>query len=237
MIISRKNKAKNDKATDKLKLQAAEYALNYIEDDAVIGVGTGSTVNLFIQQLAKVKNKIAAAVASSIATEKLLKSLGIHVVDLNEIHQDLPIYIDGADEVNKYLQLIKGGGGALTREKIIANAAKKFVCIVDETKMVAVLGENYPLPVEVIPMARSMVAHEIVKLGGHPEYRNGFVTDNGNQILDVYHFPILEPMKIENTLNNIPGVVCNGLFALRGADELVVATQSGVKTVHSISEE
>ncbi len=214
---------------DELKQAAAQKALDYIEDDTVVGVGTGSTVNFFIDALATIKHKIEGAVASSDATAESLKSHLIPVYDLNTVSQ-LPIYIDGADEANAGLQLIKGGGGALTREKIIAAVADKFICIVDQTKQVRVLG-NFPLPVEVLPMARSYVAREIVKLGGDPVYREGFVTDNGNIILDIHNMSIMEPIKLEQQLNNIVGVVTNGLFAARPADVLLVASDAGVDCV------
>lgn len=204
---------------EEMKKSAAQKAIKYIEQDSVVGVGTGSTINYFIDELAKIKHKIEGAVASSINTEKKLKENGIPVYDLNSVYP-LPIYIDGADEINNHLQMIKGGGGALTREKIIASAAKKVICIADESKKVDVLGK-FPLPVEVIPMARSYVAREIVKLGGNPVYRENFVTDNGNVILDVWHLKILEPIKLEQTLNNIAGIVTNGLFALHPADLLL----------------
>lgn len=199
---------------------AAEQALKYVPIDEIIGVGTGSTVNYFIAELAKIKHKIQGAVASSTATEKLLKSHGIPVYDLNSVGE-LPLYVDGADEINDSLQMIKGGGGALTREKIVATCAKKFICIADPSKKVQILG-TFPLPIEVIPMARSYVARELVKLGGSPVYREGFISDNGNVILDVWGLSILEPAKFETTLNNIPGVVCNGIFALRPADALII---------------
>ncbi|MCC2666416.1 MAG: ribose-5-phosphate isomerase [Gammaproteobacteria bacterium] len=211
-----------------LKQQVAQAALQYIPSDAIIGVGTGSTVNYFIEALGTIKQKIEGAVASSEATAKLLRQHGIPLVNLNSVSR-LSIYIDGADEANAHGQLIKGGGGALTREKIIAAVAEKFICIIDESKRVDVLGK-FPLPVEVIPMARSYVARQIVKLGGDPEYRLGVVTDNGNVILDVHNLTILDPVKLEQQLNNITGVVANGLFALRPADVLLVATESGVKT-------
>lgn len=218
---------------DQLKQAVAEAAVAYIlpklHANAVVGVGTGSTANLFIDALAKHKTKFAAAVASSDATAKRLQSHGIEVMDLNMVN-DLVVYVDGADEANERLELIKGGGAALTREKIVAAVAKEFVCIADESKWVTTLGQ-FPLPVEVIPMARSYVAREIVKLGGSPVYREGVVTDNGNVILDVYEFAIATPRKIEESLNNIVGVVTNGLFALRPADVLLLATQKGVKTI------
>ncbi len=196
-----------------LKIKAAKAAIAYIEDDMVIGVGTGSTVNFFIKELAAIKHKIEACVASSKATEALLRAEGIPVIDLNSV-QDLPIYVDGADEVNERGEMIKGGGGALTREKIVANVATQFICIVDESKVVKRLGE-FPVAVEVIPMARSFVARQIVKLGGDPEYREGFVTDNGNIILDVFNLSFSTPMALEDSLNVIPGVVENGVFAKR----------------------
>lgn len=214
---------------DQLKQAAAQKALDYIEDDIVVGVGTGSTVNFFIDALATIKHKIEGAVASSEATAQRLKAHLIPVYDLNTVSQ-LPVYIDGADEANGGLQLIKGGGGALTREKIIAAVADKFICIIDKSKQVSMLGE-FPLPVEVLPMARSYVAREIVKLGGDPVYREGFVTDNGNIILDIHNLKIMEPIKLEQQLNNIVGVVTNGLFAARGADCLLVASNAGVDTL------
>ncbi len=212
---------------DELKQQAARAALEYIEPDAVIGVGTGSTVNHFIRALAEKKSRIEGAVASSEASAKLLREVGIPVLDLNSVAR-LPVYIDGADEINPHKQLIKGGGAALTREKIIAAAAEKFICIADSSKQVDVLGK-FPLPVEVIPMARSYVARQIVKLGGNPEYRLGVITDNGNVILDVHNLQILDPIKLEQQLNNISGVVCNGLFAMRPADVVLIATETGIK--------
>jgi ribose 5-phosphate isomerase A len=205
---------------DSQKKQAAIAALKYIEPGSIVGVGTGSTVAYFIEALATIKGKIDGAVASSIDTERKLKALNIPVLDLNSVFP-LPIYVDGADEINGHLQMIKGGGGALTREKIIAAVAEKFICIADPSKKVDLLGK-FPLPIEVIPMARSFVAREVVKLGGHPVYREGVVTDNGNVILDVWGLTILEPIKLEKELNNIPGVVTNGLFAIRPADELII---------------
>lgn len=202
------------------KEQAAIQAIDYVKDGVTIGVGTGSTVNFFIDALEHVKNRIEAAVASSIETEKRLKAHGIPVIDMN-VADEIAVYIDGADEVNHHKQMIKGGGGALTREKIIAAAAKQFVCIIDDTKMVKKLGA-FPVAVEVIPMARSYVARELVILGGSPEYREGFVTDNGNIILDVYQLNINEPLLIEEKINNITGVVCHGLFAKRPADVVLV---------------
>ena len=215
---------------DELKKQAAWAALEYIED-GIVGVGTGSTVNHFIDALASIKGRIDGAVSSSIVSEQRLKDHGIPVLDLNNVG-DIAIYVDGADESNHNLQLIKGGGGALTREKIIAAASEKYVCIADESKLVDVLGK-FPLPVEVIPMARSYVAREIVKLGGQPVYREGFITDNSNVILDVHGWDIMEPIELEKTLNNIVGVVTNGLFAMRPADVLLLGSEDGTKTVHA----
>ncbi|HAT9088291.1 TPA: ribose-5-phosphate isomerase RpiA [Legionella pneumophila subsp. pneumophila] len=212
-----------------LKIKAAKAAIAYIEDDMVIGVGTGSTVNFFIKELAAIKHKIEACVASSKATEALLRAEGIPVIDLNSV-QDLPIYVDGADEVNERGEMLKGGGGALTREKIVANVATQFICIVDESKVVKRLGE-FPVAVEVIPMARSFVARQIVKLGGDPEYREGFITDNGNIILDVFNLNFSTPMALEDSLNVIPGVVENGVFAKRLADKVLVASASGVNNL------
>lgn len=207
----------------------AEAALSYIDDDIVVGVGTGSTVNFFIEKLAGIKNRIEGAVASSIASEELLKKHHIPVASLNSVNE-LAVYIDGADEVTKHLQMIKGGGGALTREKIIAAAAEKFICIVDDSKLVGVLGK-FPLPVEVIPMAQSYVARELVKLGGQPVLRERFTTDNGNIILDVHNLTILKPAELEQILNNITGVVTNGLFAQRPADVLLVGEAKSVRTM------
>ena len=209
-----------------LKIKAAQAAMEFIEDHMVIGVGTGSTVNFFIKELALMKHKIDACVASSKATEALLIAAGIPVIDLNAAG-DLPIYIDGADEVNERGEMIKGGGGALTREKIVATVARTFICIVDESKYVPQLGA-FPLAIEVIPMARSFVGRELVKLGGDPEYREGFITDNGNIILDVYNFTCNDPSALENSINLIPGVVENGLFAHRMADKILVASSGGV---------
>jgi len=214
---------------DEKKKQVAEAALTYVEDDTIVGVGTGSTVNFFIDYLAGIKHRIGGAVSSSDATEALLKQHNIPVLSLNSAN-DIPVYIDGADEATKHLHLIKGGGGALTREKIVAAASKKFVCIIDETKMVDVLG-TFPLPVEVIPMAQSYIAREITKLGGQPILREGFTTDNGNIILDVHNLSILKPVELEQELNKLAGVVTNGLFAQRPADVLLVASDSGVKVL------
>tara|TARA_R110000868_G_scaffold159361_6_gene388146 strand:+ start:146 stop:799 length:654 start_codon:yes stop_codon:yes gene_type:complete len=214
---------------DEKKQAVALAALQYVEDDAIVGVGTGSTVNYFIDALGTVANKIRGAVSSSEASTKKLQALGIEVFDLNSV-DSFDVYIDGADEVTKHKHMIKGGGAALTREKIVSAVAKKFICIVDDTKQVGVLG-SFPLPVEVIPMARSYVAREIVKLGGDPVYRQGVVTDNGNVILDVYNLEILKPIELEKQLNNIVGVVTNGLFAARGADIVLVAGEQGVMTL------
>ncbi len=218
---------------DELKLAVARAAFEYVEslleDDTIIGVGTGSTVNLFIAELGKIKHSINAAVASSEESAKRLKALNIPVLDLNSAGT-LRVYVDGADETNKHLQLIKGGGAALTREKIIAAASEEFICIADQSKLVPVLGK-FPVPVEVIPMARSYVARQIVKLDGDPVYREGCITDNGNQILDVYNLKILDPGKLETQLNQITGVVCNGLFVERRADRLLLGTSAGVKTI------
>lgn len=210
---------------------AFEYIQKYLEDDTVIGVGTGSTANLFIEELARVKQQITATVASSEESTRRLKAHGIPVYDLNSVNE-VTVYIDGADETNEYLQLIKGGGAALTREKIIAAVAKEFVCIADESKWVKVLG-TFPLPVEVIPMARSHVGRQIVKLGGDPVYREGCVTDNGNIIIDVYNMSIVDPRQLESDLNQLVGVVTNGLFAHRPADILLLGRESGVETIEA----
>jgi ribose 5-phosphate isomerase A len=216
---------------DEMKKQAAWAALEHITTDGVVGVGTGSTVNHFIDALASIKGRIEGAVSSSIVSAKRLEEHGIPVLDLNNVGQ-IAVYVDGADESNHHLQLVKGGGGALTREKIIAAASDKFVCIADESKLVDVLGD-FPLPVEVVPMSRSYVAREIVKLGGQPVYREGFITDNSNVILDVHGLNIMEPIALEKTLNNIVGVVTNGLFAMRPADVLLLGSESGTKTVYA----
>ena len=210
-----------------MKKNSAEAALKYVKPDTVVGVGTGSTVEYFIDALATIKSNIEGAVASSTMTEKKLRERGISVFDLNTVNS-VELYVDGADEIDDHLQMIKGGGGALTREKILASAAKKFICIVDASKQVKILAKQFPLPVEVIPMARSLVARELVKLGGSPVYRDGFVTDNGNIILDVYDLEILEPLKWEGIIKNIVGVVEHGLFAARPADLLLVAGGNGV---------
>ena len=214
---------------DEIKQAVAKAALEYVQAGTVIGVGTGSTANFFIDALAGIKHKIEGAVASSVATANRLKGHGILVLELNETG-DLPLYVDGADEATQHLHLIKGGGGALTREKIVAAASKKFVCIADESKLVGVLGE-FPLPIEVIPMARSFVARQLVKLGGNPMLRENFKTDNGNVIIDVRGLEILEPAKLEATLNNIPGIVTNGLFAIRPADVLLLGSEKGVHRI------
>src|SRR5512142_1536057 len=211
-----------------LKKAAAEAALAYVEDDTVVGVGTGSTVNFFIDALAARRARITATVASSEASAKRLRDLHIPVKELNDT-DGCEVYVDGADEVTEHLAMIKGGGAALTREKIVAQASRRFVCIADASKLVGVLG-RFPLPVEVIPMARSFVARELVKLGGMPELRRGVTTDNGNVILDVRGLEILNPVELESTINQIPGVVTNGLFARRPADILLLATTEGVKT-------
>ncbi|WP_046560341.1 ribose-5-phosphate isomerase RpiA [Kangiella geojedonensis] len=214
---------------DELKALVGQAAVDYVVEGSIVGVGTGSTVNYFIDELAKIKHKIEGAVSSSEASTERLKAHGIEVFELNDVDR-IPVYVDGADESNHLLELIKGGGGALTREKIIAAVAEKFVCIADESKLVRRLGE-FPLPVEVIPMARSYVAREIVKLGGDPVYRAGFTTDNGNVILDVHGLEINEPIKLERILNNIVGVVTNGLFAERAADVLLLGKQDSVETL------
>ena len=214
---------------DEQKRAVAAVAIQHIPVGCIVGVGTGSTANYFIEELSKIKNKIEGAVASSDVTAQRLKSYGIEVLDLNNVI-DLPVYVDGADEITEHLHMIKGGGGALTREKIVAAVARKFICITDQSKLVSVLG-NFPLPVEVIPMARSYVAREIVHLGGQPALRQGFVTDNGNVILDVHNLQILNPVELEATLNQITGVVTNGLFARRSADTLLLGTDNGVRTI------
>ena len=210
------------------KKSAAKAALEYIEDGMILGVGTGSTVNCLIELLPTIK--LAGAVASSQVTEDRLKALGIEVVDLN-FAGTLDIYIDGADEVNEQLQLIKGGGGALTREKIVAAASKKFICMVDESKRVDILGRNFPVPIEVLPQARSYVARQLAEMGAEPVYREGFVTDYGNVILDVYDLDVSNPIALEKELNNIVGVVCNGIFAANQADVLLKAGNNGVETI------
>lgn len=218
---------------DELKQAVAKAAVDHIaphlEPSSIVGVGTGSTANFFIDYLAEYRNDFDGAVASSEATAERLKKHGIPVYDLNAVNE-IEFYVDGADETNERLELIKGGGGALTREKIVAAVAKTFICIADESKMVGILGE-FPLPVEVIPMARSHVGREIVKLGGDPVYRDGFVTDNGNIIIDIHNLDISRPIQVEERLNNIVGVVTNGLFARRPADLLLLGTSEGVKSI------
>ena len=216
---------------DEMKKMVAEAALEYVVPGTIIGIGTGSTANHFIDCLAGIKGRIDGTVASSRASAERLAAHGIPVMDLNAAGE-LSVYIDGADESNHHLHLVKGGGGALTREKIVAACAEKFVCIADGSKLVDVLGE-FPLPVEVIPMARSYVARELVKLGGQPVYREGFTTDNGNDILDVHNLRIMEPVKLEQELNNMTGVVTVGIFGNRPADVLILGTPEGAKTVLS----
>ena len=214
---------------DELKQAVAREALKYVVDDAWIGVGSGSTANYFIDALATIKGRIKGAVASSVKTAERLKSHGIVVEELNNV-DDLPVYIDGADEVTEHGAMIKGGGGALTREKIVAAVARKFVCIVDASKRVPVLG-RFPLPVEVIPMARSYVARGLVKLGGQPAWRMGFTTDNGNVILDVSGLSIVNPVELETAINQLSGVVTVGLFARRGANVILLGEEQGVRTL------
>ena len=213
---------------DELKQLVAQAALKYVVEDAVIGVGSGSTVNLFIDALAPLKGRIEGAVAASEASAERLKKHGIRVLDLNSVNE-LPVYVDGADEITEHMHMIKGGGGALTREKIAAAVAKTFVCICDASKLVPVLGK-YPLAVEVIPMARSHVGREMVKRKAQPVLREGFMTDNGNQVLDCHGLTIMDPPALEADLNNIAGAMSNGLFAMRGADVLLLGTPDGVKT-------
>jgi len=212
-----------------LKQQAAQAAIAYVPEDSIVGVGTGSTVNFFIDELARIKGRIQGAVSSSEASSQRMKAANIRVFDLNNTG-DLDVYVDGADEITEHLAMIKGGGGALTREKIVAGASRQFVCIADASKLVGVLGK-FPLPVEVIPMARSFVARQLVKLGGRPVLRENFTTDNGNLILDVHGMTILNPVELESDINQIPGVVTNGLFARRGADVALLAGADGVKTL------
>lgn len=214
---------------DAMKKAAAEAALAFVEPGMIVGIGTGSTANHFIDLLAGIKGKIDATVASSIASAERLQSHGIRVLDLNEAGQ-LSLYVDGADESTEHLHLVKGGGGALTREKIVAGASDKFVCIADDSKLVRTLGK-FPLPIEVIPMARALVAREMVKMGGNPVLRQGFTTDNGNVILDVHNLTILNPVEMEDRINRIPGVVTNGLFAIRPADVLILGGVGGVQTL------
>jgi ribose 5-phosphate isomerase A len=217
---------------DEQKQAVARMALRYVVDDAFIGVGTGSTADRFIDELAKVKQRIKGAVASSVKTAERLKGHGIWVEELNNV-ADLPVYVDGADEVTEHGAMIKGGGGALTREKIVAAAARKFVCIVDQSKLVPVLGK-FPLPVEVIPMARSYVARQLLLLGGRPGWRMGFTTDNGNVILDVHGLPLADPVAMEARIRGLVGVVTVGLFAARGADVILLGTDAGVRTIKTV---
>jgi ribose 5-phosphate isomerase A len=212
---------------DELKQAVAREAINYVEDNEIIGVGSGSTANYFIDELAKIRHRIQGAVASSVKTAERLKSHRIIVEDLNDVAY-VPVYVDGADEVTEHGAMIKGGGGALTREKIVAAVARKFVCIADGSKLVGVLGK-FPLPVEVVPMARSYVARQLVLLGGHPEWRMGFTTDNGNVILDVHGLSITDPVAMEARIRDVVGVVTVGLFAARGADVILLGTDSGVR--------
>jgi ribose 5-phosphate isomerase A len=216
---------------DELKRAVAREAVKHVISGAVLGVGTGSTADYFIDELAALKGSIPGAVASSERSAARLRKHGIRVLDLNDV-DDIPVYVDGADEITERLHMIKGGGGALTREKIVAAVACKFVCIADESKLVPVLG-GFPLPVEVVPMARAYVARELAKLGGQPKLREGFTTDNGNVILDVSGLRIPDPVGLETVINNITGVVTNGLFARRGADVLLLGTAAGVKTLTS----
>ena len=214
---------------DQLKRLVGEAALDHVRPDSIIGVGTGSTVNCFIEALINSGIRIEAAVSSSEATTRLLQAGGIEVVDLNQTG-GLDVYIDGADEFDAHRRLIKGGGGALTREKIVAAASKTFVCIADQSKQVNVLGA-FPLPLEVIPLSRSLVARKMVALGGQPEWREGFTTDNGNWILDIHNLDLIDPVRMEKTINNLPGVVTCGLFALRPADLVLIATEDGITQV------
>jgi ribose 5-phosphate isomerase A len=218
-------------SSDEMKKRAAEAALHYVEENTVVGVGTGSTVNYFIDALSRIKHRVEGAVASSEATAQRLKACRIPVLDLNAAGP-LPLYVDGADEVNRHLQMVKGGGGALTREKIVAAASELFVCIADQSKLVDLLG-TFPLPVEVIPMARSYVGRELLKRGGQPVLRENFITDNGNLILDVYNLQILEPSRLEAELNNIAGIVTVGLFAQRPADVLLLGTAREIQTIRA----
>ena len=213
-----------------MKKIAAQAALQFVKPEMIVGVGSGSTVNCFIEALGSMKDEIKGAVAASKNSEELLKKHGIEVFSVNDV-TNLDIYVDGADEINPQKMMIKGGGAALTREKIVAALAKNFICIVDSSKQVDVLGSTFPLPIEVIPMARSQVARKLVALGGAPEYREGVVTDNGNIILDVHNFEILNPVEMEKELNNIAGVVTNGIFALRPANTVIVGTPNGAKII------
>ena len=213
-----------------MKKIAAQAALQFVKPEMIVGVGSGSTVNCFIEALGSMKDEIKGAVAASKNSEELLKKHGIEVFSANDV-ASLDIYVDGADEINPQKMMIKGGGAALTREKIVAALAKNFICIVDSSKQVDVLGSTFPLPIEVIPMARSQVARKLVTLGGSPEYREGVVTDNGNIILDVHNFAIMNPVEMEKELNNIAGVVTNGVFALRPANTVIVGTPDGAKII------
>ena len=213
---------------DELKRQVGQTAVEYVEEDSILGVGTGSTVNAFIDALAASGKRLEAAVSSSLATTERLQAIGVRVIDLNQTG-GLDLYVDGADEFDHHRRLIKGGGGALTREKIVAQASRRFVCIADESKQVGVLGA-FPLPVEVIPMARSLVARKLVGMGGQPEWREGFTTDNGNDILDVHNMDLVDPVATEQAINNLPGVVTCGIFGMRPADVVVYASQQGIKT-------
>ena len=228
-IVPKANSICQNKPMDpeEQKKLAAIKSMEFIEDDCVLGVGTGSTVNHLIEALPSVKHKIEAVTSSSEASTKLLEENGFRVDDLSTVGSP-DLYIDGADEITKHFHMIKGGGGALTREKIIAEASRKFVCIIDESKLVDLLG-NFPLPVEVIPMAKSMVARRMTKLGGLPELRHGFITDNGNLILDVHNLKILDPIDLENQINNIPGVVTNGIVAKRAANVMIIGNENGPK--------
>jgi len=220
---------------DEMKIEVAKAALKYVVPDSIIGVGTGSTANFFIDELATIKERIKGAVASSVATANRLEDHGITVFDLNNV-EEISVYIDGADESDKQLNLIKGGGGALTREKIVAAVSNQFVCIADESKLVSILGA-FPLPVEVIPMSTNNVKRQIIKTtGGSAILRDGFTTDNGNLILDIHDLKIEDPKRLENQLNNIVGVVTNGLFAIRGADILLLGTANGVQTITPLIE-
>jgi ribose 5-phosphate isomerase A len=216
-------------SAEQMKQAAARAAIAQVPEDSVIGVGTGSTVNFFIDELAKIKGRIEAAVSSSKVSTERLRKLGIRVLELNSV-DDMPVYVDGADEITRHMHMIKGGGGALTGEKIVAAVARKFICIADRSKLVDVLGA-FPLSVEVIPLARSFVARELVRLGGHPQLREGFTTDYGNIILDVHGLSILDPLELEDAINRIPGVVTNGLFARRPADLLLLGTSEGVQSL------
>ncbi|MDD7425120.1 MAG: ribose-5-phosphate isomerase RpiA [[Actinobacillus] rossii] len=213
-----------------MKKLAAQEALKFVKPDTIVGVGSGSTVNCFIEALGTLRDEIKGAVAASKASEELLRKQGIEVFSANDV-SSLDIYVDGADEINPQKMMIKGGGAALTREKIVASLAKQFICIVDSSKLVDVLGSTFPLPVEVIPMARSQVARKLVSLGGSPEWREGVITDNGNVILDVHNFTIMNPIEMEKELNNVAGVVTNGIFALNAAHTVIVGTPEGAKVI------